>query len=261
VFIVDEIHMLSTKAFNSLLKTLEEPPQNTVFIFATTEIKKVPATILSRCQKFHLRSLADIEIASYLKVVCTKEQFVAEDAAIDIIAKKADGSMRDALSLLDQAIINTSLGSDSNKITESLVKRMLNIVDLSEVRTLFDLLAKGDLKKSLSVLDGLLNNTDELAIVGDMMEIINDEIEKNIANSAENHSFSTIFLVRFWQILVKGLEELNIVPNKKMALSVIFVKLCTAASVPSTAEIIELLENKKLNEVVQAFKSDATILA
>jgi DNA polymerase-3 subunit gamma/tau len=157
VFIIDEVHMLSTKAFNSILKTLEEPPEKVVFIFATTEIRKVPITILSRCQRFNLRSLKPEELSVHLKKIADLESIQTETEALDFIAQKADGSVRDALSLLDQAIV-ASQAESSGKITFAIAQKMLNVVSIEDAQSLLSLSFYGNVEAAISKVRTILQN-------------------------------------------------------------------------------------------------------
>src|SRR4051812_28936702 len=150
IFILDEVHMLSKAAFNALLKTLEEPPEHVKFVFATTEIRKVPVTVLSRCQRFDLRRIDAGVLEKYFSELMAKEKIEAEQAAIALIARAADGSARDGLSLLDQAI-----SREPQKISESQVREMLGLVDRSITLDLFEAIMKGSSLEAMNLLDGL----------------------------------------------------------------------------------------------------------
>ena len=167
IFILDEVHMLSKAAFNALLKTLEEPPEHTKFVFATTEIRKVPITILSRCQRFDLRRIGTDVLENYFTELLRKEKVEAEQGAVALIARAADGSARDGLSLLDQAI-----SREPQKITEQQVREMLGLVDRSITLDLFEAIMKGSSTEALALLDSLhKGGADALMVLQDLLDL------------------------------------------------------------------------------------------
>lgn len=254
VYIIDEIHMLSKQAFNALLKTLEEPPSHVIFIFATTEIRKVPVTVLSRCQRFDLQRLTIDTLIGHFKNIIQKEGLSAEDEALHLIAKAADGSCRDGLSLLDQAI---SLGS--GEVKTEIVKNMIGLADRGLTFELFENLVNGKIEdvivnldrqhhdgaNPLTLLQDLINITHLLAKVKIAPEAINDpalsENEKDFCNRLAP-TISIAILSKIWQMLIKGLSEINIAPLQADALEMILIRIAYSANLPTPAEILDGLK-------------------
>ncbi len=260
VYIIDEIHMLSKQAFNALLKTLEEPPSHVIFIFATTEIRKVPVTVLSRCQRFDLQRLSIETLMTHFKNIIAKENLSAEDEALHLIAKAADGSCRDGLSLLDQAI---SLGG--GEVKTDIVKNMIGLADRGLTFDLFESLLSGKIEdvlanlgkqhqdgvNPLSLLQDLINITHLLAKVKIVPEFLNDpslsETEKAFCTRV-SPTVSVATLSKIWQMLIKGLGELNTAPVQTDALEMILIRIAYSANLPSPAEILDgLKKNSNLN--------------
>ena len=260
VYIIDEIHMLSKQAFNALLKTLEEPPSHVIFIFATTEIRKVPVTVLSRCQRFDLQRLSIETLMTHFKNIIAKENLSAEDEALHLIAKAADGSCRDGLSLLDQAI---SLGG--GEVKTDIVKNMIGLADRGLTFDLFESLLSGKIEdvlanlgkqhqdgvNPLSLLQDLINITHLLAKVKIVPEFLNDpslsETEKAFC-ARVSPTVSVATLSKIWQMLIKGLGELNTAPVQTDALEMILIRIAYSANLPSPAEILDgLKKNSNLN--------------
>ena len=254
VYILDEVHMLSKNAFNGLLKTLEEPPAHVKFIFATTEIGKVPVTILSRCQRFDLRRVTANDLVEHYSKIIESENFTAEDEAVRSIARCADGSVRDGLSILDQAM---ALCEDK-KITSDLVNSMLGLSDREAIYELFKLLLAGDNVNALNAIGKLYDTGGQpLVILQELLdiswlltrfkvnpELLNDtnlpEIEKKHGGEmAEKLSIAT--LTATWQILNKGLSEMLVAENQIMTLEMIAVRLMYASNLPSPADIVKKL--------------------
>lgn len=254
VYIIDEVHMLSKQAFNALLKTLEEPPSHVIFIFATTEIRKVPVTILSRCQRFDLQRLSIETLIDHFKNIADKENVKTEEEALHLIARAADGSCRDGLSLLDQAI---SLGN--GEVKTDIVKNMIGLADRSLTFELFENLVSGKIEDvvanleqqhqngaaSLTLLQDLINITHLLAKVKIVPEALNDpalsENEKNFCSRlAPNVSIAV--LSKIWQMLIKGLGELNIAPLQADALEMVLIRIAYSANLPTPAEILDSLK-------------------
>ncbi len=219
VYIIDEVHMLSKNAFNALLKTLEEPPEHVRFVFATTEIRKVPVTVLSRCQRFDLRRLDTELLASHFTAIAEREKVSAEPEAVRLIARAADGSVRDGLSLLDQAIAR---GAD--RITAEQVQEMLGLADRTAVFDLFDRLMAGAIKEALDQMQAMYRDgADPVAVLQDLLDvtywITRIKIAPEVADApytpeAERtrgrdmaEKLSMPVLTRTWQLLLKGLEE------------------------------------------------------
>ena len=256
VYIIDEVHMLSNAAFNALLKTLEEPPQNVKFIFATTEIKKIPATIISRCQKFDLQRV-DIEtLTIHLNRICEAENISYENDSIYQICKASEGSVRDALSLLDQA---ASLCQDD--IKNETVLNMLGLGGYEKNLELFELCLLNKCEEALKVYDNILQNgVQPVQIISNLLEIshlasrisvikfdpnITEALQKSIS---EISSHGLPKLVKLWQILIKSVEELRYAPNEQQAGSMAIIKLCYGSLMPDPSEFLEKISNQtKIN--------------
>lgn len=258
IYIIDEVHMLSKAAFNALLKTLEEPPAHVKFIFATTEIRKVPVTVLSRCQRFDLRRVDADVLARHFKSICEKEQVTAEDAAIDIISRAADGSVRDGLSLLDQAI---ALGQNEVKADD--VARMLGLSDRSLTLSLFAAAMAGHASEALSILTRQHQaGADPIVVLQDMLEITHDiSLLKamEIRDEAFKHTSLPVSdvarckalakdigmanLQRSWTILLKGLQEAQHAPDAMAATEMAIMRLIYAAELPDPARLIREMQS------------------
>lgn len=253
VFIIDEVHMLSKGAFNALLKTLEEPPEHVKFIFATTEIRKVPVTVLSRCQRFDLRRVDVPELVSHFARIVAKESAEAEPEALALIARAAGGSVRDGLSILDQAI---AMGE--GKVDEPAVRAMLGLADKGRVFDLLDVLFAGEAGPALTAFAGLLRDgADPYQLLADLCEAVHistrvkavgaeaaseglsAEERRRAARIAE--SLSMALLSRTWQMLLKGLDEVARAPNPAAAAEMVLVRICYASDLPSPDEIIKAL--------------------
>ena len=221
IFIIDEVHMLSKSAFNALLKTLEEPPEHVKFIFATTEVKKIPVTILSRCQRFDLKRVDSIKLSEHLIKICNLENVKIEDEAIALLVRAGDGSVRDSLSLLDQAIIN-----NKETVSSEIVNNMLGLADRSKIYVLLENITKGNASESLLVFKDLYNSgADILMIFEELLYAIHSitqikispDIKKDISIPelerikgdyfADKLSMNSLSI--FWQVLFKGFQELQ----------------------------------------------------
>ncbi len=260
VYIIDEVHMLSTTAFNALLKTLEEPPKNVIFILATTEIHKVPVTILSRCQRFDLRRIGVDTLSEHYKMIAAKENVKIDDDALNMIARAADGSVRDGLSLLDQAI---GL-SGTNNISASLVEQMLGKADRSLIFECFGALMKGESAAFFKHLDTLYESgADPKMVLHELLDVnhlitrikadpnlLTNErlspIEKEHGQNFAGH-LSIPVLTRIWQVLMKGIEELRYAPDTQKALEVVLIRGLYLADLPPMTELVETLKKKELN--------------
>lgn len=260
VYIIDEVHMLSKGAFNALLKTLEEPPAHVKFIFATTEIRKVPVTILSRCQRFDLQRLSVETLKDLFVKILKNENIPFSNEALDIIAKAADGSARDGLSLLDQAIVLSNAD-----IKTDVVKKMLGLADRSQTLSLFESLIKGDMESVLNnvtsqytngatpmiILQDLINITHDMAKIKIVPQLINStslsEVEKNTFKALSQTS-SLAILSKIWQMLIKGISELNLAPSSVEALEMILLRVAYSASLPTPYEILN--EVKKNSNII-----------
>ncbi len=244
--------MLSNAAFNALLKTLEEPPQNVKFIFATTEIKKIPATIISRCQKFDLQRVDLKTLSNHLKNICQNESISYENDSISHICKASEGSVRDALSLLDQA---ASLCGDD--IKDQIVLNMLGLNGYEKNIELFELCLSNQCSEALKVYDDILQNgVQPLQIISNLLEIghlaskinviksdtnMTETIQKKISEISTN---GLPKLVRLWQILIKSFEELKYAPNEEQAGSMAIIKLCYGSSLPDPSQFLEKISEQ-----------------
>jgi len=241
IFIIDEVHMLSKQAFNGLLKTLEEPPPSLKFILATTEVRKIPVTILSRCQRFDLKRVSVEELCKHLKNISIKEKGSITDDAIKLIARTSEGSVRDSISLLDRALISQSI--KNNTIEEQDVRNMLGLADRSKVISLFKEILEGKEKDALKILQGLLDDgLDAKNFLNDILEVLYlfsrrinlGTIEKDMTISesetlmieefSKNIDMQDIGL--FWQLTIKTIDDLRIVGNENLALEMYIMQLC-----------------------------------
>ncbi|MEZ5932264.1 MAG: DNA polymerase III subunit gamma/tau [Alphaproteobacteria bacterium] len=251
VYIVDEVHMLSEKAFNGLLKTLEEPPPQTLFIFATTEVRKVPITVLSRCQRFDLRRIEADVLARYFRTIAVREDIEIDDAALALICRAAEGSARDGLSLLDQAI---ALGGGA-AITVEQVQDMLGLADRRRVLDLYEQIMRGQLREALAGLGDLYERGSEPeAVVQDLLEITHWLTRLKVAGGGEGiaaawdaergkamaGALSHGVLSRTWQMLLKGLDDLRIAPSPLLAAEMLIVRLAHAADLPTPEMLLNI---------------------
>jgi DNA polymerase-3 subunit gamma/tau len=254
VYIIDEVHMLSKQAFNGLLKTLEEPPPHVKFIFATTEIRKVPVTVLSRCQRFDLRRIDSAELAAYLADLAVKEDVKIETAALALIARAAEGSVRDALSLLDQAIAH-GIGGGEAQIGAEAVRAMLGLADRGRVLDLFEKVMGGEIAAALGDVNALYDcGADPLALVQDLLETVHFLTRLKVAPNAQGFfdggsgearragemaaKLSVPSLTRTWQILLKGLFEVQGATRPIGALEMVLIRLAYAADLPPTDKLV-----------------------
>lgn len=250
IYIVDEVHMLTKQAFNALLKTLEEPPERVKFIFATTEIRKVPTTVLSRCQRFDLRRVDVEPLTQHFKNIIEKENLKAEDDALRLIARAADGSVRDGLSLLDQAIAH-----GGGNVTADFVRAMIGLADRAAVFDLFEKLTNGDIKSALDLFNAQYDlGAEPLVVLQDLLDLTHwltrAKIAPELADdpsmaSAERErgaemakKLSMPVLTRTWQMLLKGINETVYAPSAKQAAEMLLIRLAYAAELPPPAEII-----------------------
>ena len=250
IYIIDEVHMLSKNAFNALLKTLEEPPSHVKFIFATTEIRKVPITVLSRCQRFDLQRLSIEDLMTLFTRILEKEKIAADTQALQIIAKAADGSARDGLSMLDQAI---SLGA--GKVETEIVKNMIGLADRNKTFELIELLVNGKTNELLAnVEEQYKNGANPLTILQDLVNIahmlakakiipssVNDislsESEKDLCKRLAPE-ISIAVLSKVWQMLIKGISELAIAPVQIDAVEMILIRIAYSANLPTPYELL-----------------------
>jgi DNA polymerase-3 subunit gamma/tau len=250
VYIIDEVHMLSTQAFNGLLKTLEEPPPHVKFIFATTEIRKVPVTVLSRCQRFDLRRIDADMLAAHFTTIAQTEKVEIAPEAIALVARAADGSVRDGLSLLDQAIAH-----GGGVVSADQVRDMLGLADRGRIFDLFDSLMGGDIQAALAVLDDLYNaGADPVVVMQDLLDLthwltrlklVPDAGTSALTPEAERVRGRTMagklampVLARTWQMLLKGLQETQSAPSPIRAAEMALVRIAYAADLPSPADAL-----------------------
>jgi DNA polymerase-3 subunit gamma/tau len=254
VYIIDEVHMLSTAAFNAFLKTLEEPPEHAKFVFATTEIRKVPVTVLSRCQRFDLRRVEADVLMRHLANIAAKEGVEVEPEALGIIARAAEGSVRDSLSLFDQAIAHAA-----GAVRADAVRQMLGLADRTRVIDLFDSLARGDLAGAFKEFRAQYDvGADPIVVLSDLAEFVNFVTRvKIVPATADNVAFgetervrarefaaklSMRVLSRMWQMLLKGITEVQTATRPAAAAEMVLVRIAYVADLPTPDEAIRMLE-------------------
>ncbi|WP_415300289.1 DNA polymerase III subunit gamma/tau [Candidatus Pelagibacter sp. Uisw_134_02] len=252
IFIIDEVHMLSKQAFNALLKTLEEPPEYLKFIFATTEIKKIPITVVSRCQRFDLSRIKSLELFNFIKKIKDKENGNASDDALKLIVKISEGSVRDALSLLDRALLTLDKHKELDLIS---VQKIFGYFDKSQLINLFELIFKGKETEVLNTYREIYNQGVEPKIfINDFLELLyyfknieslnidgtnfslNDEEFNRIKSISEKIDNETLIL--FWQFTIKVLEELDIVSNQHLSMEMFLIRLIHLKSIKNTSDTI-----------------------
>ena len=253
VYIIDEVHMLSKNAFNALLKTLEEPPPDVKFIFATTEVHRVPVTVLSRCQRFALRRVPVEQLVEHYRRIAEAEGISITPAALGLIARAADGSVRDGLSLLDQAI-----ALSGGAIDETAVRDMLGIADRGQIWDLFETVLQGDAAGALDRMDALYQGgADPQIVLQDLLELTHfvtrlkltpaagssDALEEGDRERARPLAaiLSMPVLARAWQMLLKGIEEVQTAPASVQAASMVLVRLAYVADMPVPADVVRAL--------------------
>ncbi|GMG84640.1 hypothetical protein LNKW23_38560 [Paralimibaculum aggregatum] len=253
VYIIDEVHMLSTSAFNALLKTLEEPPEHAKFIFATTEIRKVPVTVLSRCQRFDLRRIEPEAMMAHLGRIAEAEGAEVEPGALALVTRAAEGSVRDALSLLDQA-----LAQGSGPATAEAVRAMLGVADRGRLIDLFEAVMRGDAAAALAELSAQYSEgTDPGAVLRDLAELthwvsvlkVSPEMAEDPTVAPDERArgrdlaarLSMRVLTRAWQMLLKALEELALAPNAMMAAEMALIRLTHVADLPPPEDLVRRL--------------------
>jgi len=255
IYIIDEVHMLSTQAFNGLLKTLEEPPPHVKFMFATTEIRKVPVTVLSRCQRFDLKRIDSERLAEHLGNICAKEGVKVDADGLALIARAAEGSARDGLSLLDQALVQ----KPGANVTAADVRDMLGLADRGRVLDLFEAISKGDAKTAISEARSQYDSgADPTLILRDLLDIGHEAAraqalgaEARIIGGADwvgrvrglAASLSPAQLSRLWQMLLKALEEAGKAPDPIAAVEMAMVRLCAAQSLPPPEDAARMLRD------------------
>lgn len=262
IYIIDEVHMLSRNAFNALLKTLEEPPESVKFVFATTEIRKVPVTVLSRCQRFDLRRVETDRMADHLKMIADKEAIHIEDAALKRLARAAEGSVRDALSLLDQAAALTS-----NQIEDNAVAAMLGQAGRMDAIQIVKAALMGQADQAMAGLDNAIKSGAEaIMIIADMLDYIHmasriaaggsitdlpESEQAELDHMAKDITLSR--LARAWQIMLKGHGEVNLAPDPHAAADMVLIRLAHVANMPTPGDLV-----KKLKDVTPDMLASST---
>ena len=268
VYILDEVHMLSGAAFNALLKTLEEPPPHAKFVFATTEIRKVPITVLSRCQRFDLRRVDAALLVKHLQAIARKEAIEAEPEALGLIARAAEGSVRDSLSLFDQAIAHAggagNLTKSAGPVRAEDVRQMLGLADRTRVIDLFEALMRADIAAALTELrDQYDCGADPAMVLGDLAEFTHfvtrikivpalaDDVSLTEAERTRGRAFATKLsmrvLARCWQMLLKGIGEVEASGRPIDAAEMVLVRIAYAADLPTPDEVIRALDGARGN--------------
>ena len=274
IYIIDEVHMLSKSAFNGLLKTLEEPPPHVKFIFATTEVHKIPLTILSRCQRFDLKQLDEKNMMHLLSSVCKSENVEIPDNILSIIGRAASGSARDGLSILDQTI---TLSEHDPNLGEDSIREMLGLSDNSVIIDLFEAIESCDIEKALALIKlQTEKGADPLNIISSLGEIIHEltllkvsrEKNDNLLLGPENFSRLIAFqetldvrkLSRFWQMILKASEEIKNSFNPDSALEMVVIRMAYVSDLPTPEEIIKNIDSsdkgKKKNIIKQSTKEE-----
>ena len=261
IYIIDEIHMLSKAAFNGLLKTLEEPPSHVKFIFATTEVQKVPLTILSRCQRFDLRRFDNELVRSLLLKVCSKENIKIDDSVIGLISRASGGSARDSLSLLDQAI---ALSENDEALSEDLIRKMLGLSDQGRIIDLFEYISNGNVESALTEIrdqvDIGVDPSNLIEVLGDLVHEmtrhkVTQENEDNLSLGPENivrlkkiiEGESVKNLSRYWQMILKAANEIKNFSKPLSALEMAVIRMCYISDLPTPDEIIKKFDSKDIS--------------
>ena len=263
VIIADEFQMLSKSSFAALLKTLEEPPPHLKFVFCTTDVKKIPITIISRCQRFDLHRVSVKDLVANLNKISKIENGKISEGALILIAKAAEGSVRDSLSLLDRALVSQNI--EEKEIDETYIRKMLGLADKSKLLHLLNFIFQGDQKKSLASLREMVNEGIEPSnFLNDLLEIIYfiqqkknignldsdlsiSESEQEIVNSISNN-VNTSTLIVYWQLILKVLEELSIVSSPILSLEMLVVRLVHLKGMPSYEDVLESLKKNNLSQ-------------
>lgn len=256
IYIIDEVHMLSKNAFNALLKTLEEPPPHVKFIFATTEVHKVPITVLSRCQRFDLKRISAEQLSEHFGMIVGKEGVTAEQEALDLIAQAAEGSVRDGLSILDQAIAHADMDGDG-EVKAAQIREMLGLSDRGAVRRLFAKLLEGDSAalleaiaeqykigvEPLALMNGLLSLSHQVTLykVGRASDpTLSDEARRQFSDWSEQLSYPVLH--RLWQLLFKGYQEVQQAHLPREACEMALLRVLCAADMPDPGKLAKILE-------------------
>lgn len=265
IYIIDEVHMLSRNAFNALLKTLEEPPPHVKFLFATTEVDKLPVTVLSRCQRFDLRRIPTPMLAEHFAGICKAEGVDADGEALAIVAAAAEGSVRDGLSILDQAIAHAELGDGEGRVTAEQVRDMLGLADRSAQRRLFAALLAGDGAALLDMVAQQFSlGVEPLALMRSVLELTHRVTVAQLgqkdaaAVSAEEReaieswagSLAAGQLHRLWQLLLKGFDEVRTAPDPLVAAQMALLRVMHASDMPDPGSLVKKLEDLASRAVV-----------
>ena len=269
IFIIDEIHMLSKQAFNGLLKTLEEPPLHLKFIFATTEVKKIPVTIVSKCQRFDLHRIPIKDLLQNFKRILKIENGKISDKALTLIASAAEGSVRDSLSLLDRALVSQSI--TDKEIDETFIRKMLGIADKSKILSLLKFIFQGDVEKSREQLKEMVDEgIDPINFLNDLLEIIyfiqqkksignfdsdlfiSESEQKTIESISKDISIPT--LIVYWQLILKVLDELSIISNPILSLEMLVFRLVYLKDMPSYESVLDSIKKINLKQTDESEK-------
>tara|TARA_B100000963_G_scaffold332322_1_gene323749 strand:- start:1793 stop:3460 length:1668 start_codon:yes stop_codon:yes gene_type:complete len=262
VFIIDEVHMLSKQAFNALLKTLEEPPPHLKFILATTEVKKIPVTILSRCQRFDLRRIKVEEMTSFLEKISHKENASIDNNSLSLIAKSSEGSVRDALSILDQVIITHNLLGDS--VNEEKVRKILGLADESKIIELMLFIVEGNSAKAIECSEDIFDiGADPKLVLHSLLEVcylmtrtktlgtISEDLSVSETESKRLEEIvkdlDMTYLTMLWHFLLKGLEDLNLYPNLSIAFQMLLTRLCHLRNMPDPQDVLSNMNDTTTN--------------
>ena len=263
VYIIDEVHMLSSSAFNALLKTLEEPPEHVKFIFATTETRKVPVTVLSRCQRFDLRRVDVKTLIDHFNSVAKQEKVKVSSGAIELIANAADGSVRDGLSLLDQAIAHAGITEDG-EVLEDEVRQMLGLADVGLIYDIFEAVMEGAVERALNLFNNMYDSgADPIVVLQDLLKLTHWLTRIKLSPAAAKGAgvaqidrdrglkLSEILAVpvlgRTWQLLLKGIDEVQSLSNSSQAVEMVLIRLAYMADLPTPADLIRKLEDNDKN--------------
>ena len=251
IYIIDEVHMMSKNAFNALLKTLEEPPDSVKFIFATTEIRKVPVTILSRCQRFDLRRVSTVMLSNHLSWICGRESIDVRPEALAMIARAAEGSVRDALSLLDQAAATTA-----DKLTPEMVADMLGRPGRNSSQAILKAALAGDTKDALTMFaHAYAHGAEPEMLVSDLLDLVHiasmhaagappdDLVDSDKQNVSDLANFGIARLGRAWQLLLKGHSEVKQAPDSAASCEMLIIRLAHAAIMPTPGDILQKLHS------------------
>ncbi len=258
VYIIDEVHMLSSSAFNALLKTLEEPPSSVKFILATTEIKKIPITIIARCQRFDLHNIPVAKIVERLNDVAQKESYSIEKGALELIARHSGNSMRNALFLMNQAVLYSKDGAISTKN----VTDILGLVDKDIIFDLLGAILEGDLQKALSVFDKAVKTANPLSIFEGLLQtiqlvcrfLITKEIDNAVTEHEKNRikdlsiKRSLIFFSRLWKMLLKGIQDIKTSTCNDVAAEMMLISLCYLSDLPSPEQVIKKVLSQNVEQ-------------